>query len=142
MPGVAAAGWAVAAVALAVRVPAVLPIGLVGVGGAYVLFLTLGDDTVDARAPIVAALVFLGTEFGFWSLEPRDARAEPAVLVRRLLLIAAGGLGAALVAGLLLVSAADISGGVGVVALGVLAAVVAVSIVAVLTARSRDSGST
>ena len=142
VPGVAAAGWAVAALGVAARLPAVLPLGLVIVGAAYTLFLTLGDDTVDARAPLIAAVVFLAAEFGFWSLEPRDARADPAVLVRRLVLIGIGGLGAALVAGLLLVAAADVSGGVGVAALGVLAAVATVGIVTALTARSRDSGST
>jgi hypothetical protein len=142
VPGVAAAGWTVAALALIARQPALLPLGLAGVGGAYALFLSLGGDAVDPRAPLVAAMLFLAAEFGFWSLEARDARPERAALIRRLLLIAAVALGAALVASLLLVAAADVSGGVGLEALGVLAAVVTVSIVVVLTVRSRDSTST
>jgi hypothetical protein len=142
VPGVAAAGWAVAALALLARQSALLPIGLAGVGAGYALFLSLGADAVDPRAPLVAAMLLLAAEFGFWSLEPRDARAEHAVVVRRLLLVGAAGLGAALLASLLLVAAADVSGGVGLEALGVLAAVVTVSIIAVLTARSRGSGST
>jgi hypothetical protein len=142
VPGVAAAGWTVAALALIARQPALLPLGLAGVGGAYALFLSLGGDTVDERAPLVAAMLFLAAEFGFWSLEARDARPERAGLIRRLLLMAAVALGAALVASLLLVAAADVSGGIGLEALGVLAAVVTVSIVVVLTVRSRDSTST
>jgi hypothetical protein len=138
---VAAAGWTVAALALIARLPALLPLGVAGVGAAYALFLSLGADTVDRRAPLVAALLFLGAETGFWSLEPRDAVAERAVLVRRLALIAAAALGAALLASLLLVAAADVSGGVGLEALGVLAAVVVLSIVTVLTVRSRGSSS-
>jgi hypothetical protein len=139
---VAAGGWVVAALALIARLPALLPIGLVGVGGAYALFLSLGADAVDRRAPLVATMLLLAAEFGFWSLEPRDARPERAVLVRRLLLVGAAGLGAALLASLLLVAASDVSGGVGLEALGVLAAVVTAALVAVFTARSRDSGST
>jgi FtsH-binding integral membrane protein len=142
VPGVAAAGWTVAALALIARQPALLPLGLAGVGAAYALFLSLGMDAVDRRAPLVAAMLLLAAEFGFWSLEPRDARAERGVLVRRLVLIAVAALGAALLASLLLVAASDVSGGVGLEALGVLAAVVTVLIVAVLTARSRDSSST
>jgi hypothetical protein len=142
VPGVAAAGWAVAALALIARLPGLLPVGLAGVGAAYALFLSLGADTVDRRAPLIATMLLLAAEFGFWSMEPRDARAERTVLVRRLLLLAAAGLGAALLASLLLVAASGVSGGVGLEALGVLAAVVTASLVAVLTARSRDSGST
>lgn len=138
----AAAGWAVAALALLARLPAVLPIGLAGVGAGYALFLSLGADAVDRRAPLIAAMLLVAAEFGFWSLEPRDARAERAVLVRRLLLLGAAGLGAALLASLLLVAAADVSGGVGLEALGVLAAVVTAALVAIFTARSRDSSST
>jgi hypothetical protein len=142
VPGVAAAGWTVGALALMARQPALWPLGLAGVGAAYALFLSLGADAVDPRAPLVAAMLFLAAEFGFWSLEPMDARTEPVVVVRRLLLIAAAAFGAALLASLLLVAAADVSGGVGLEALGVLAAVVTVSVVALLTARSRHSGST
>ena len=136
VPGVAAAGWTVAALALITRQPALLPLGLAGVGAAYALFLSLGRDAVDPRAPLVAAMLLLAAEFGFWSLEARDARSEGAALVRRLLLMAVVALGSGLVASLLLVAAADVSGGVGLEALGVLAAVVTVAIVVVLTTRS------
>jgi hypothetical protein len=142
VPGVAAAGWTVAALAVIARLPALLPLGLAGVGAGYALFLSFGPEAVDRRAPLVAALLVLAAETGFWSLEPREAGAERAVFVRRLLLIAAAALGTALLASLLLVAAADVSGGVGLEALGVLAAVATVAIVAVLTARSRGSSST
>jgi hypothetical protein len=139
---VAIAGWAVAAVAVLGRWPALVPIGLAGVGAAYALYLSLGRDTVDPRVPIVAAALFLAAELSFWSLEPRDARVERRVLVRRFVLLGAAALGAALLGSVLLVAAADVSGGLGLEALGVLAAVVTLFLVAVLTARTRDSTST
>jgi hypothetical protein len=137
VPVVAAAAWVVAALGIAGRWPEVLSLGLAGVGGAYALSLAIGRDDVDPRAPIVAAAVLLAAELGFWSLEPRDARADRMVIVRRLLHVAGAVLGAALLASLLLVAAADVSGGVMLVALGVLAAVATISVMAALAARLR-----
>jgi hypothetical protein len=135
--GVAALGWTVAALGLLGRWPSLLPVGLAGVGAGYAVLLGLRSGSVDSRAPIVAGALFVAAELGFWSLEPLDARAERIVVLRRLLVIAAGGLGAALIGSLLLVAAAEGSGGLGLEAVGVLAAVLTLGIVALLAARSR-----
>ena len=128
------------AVALAGRWPSLLPWGIVGVGAGYTVFLALRGVTVDPRAPIVGAALFAAAELAFWSLEPRHGWSEPAVVVRQVLFVGLGALGTALVGALLLVAVAGTSGGVGYEALGVGAAVLTLAIVAVLTARSRDSG--
>jgi hypothetical protein len=137
--GVGAAGWVVTLVALVGRWPSLLPWGIVGVGAGYTVFLSLRGATVDARAPIVGAALFAAAELAFWSVEPQRGWSEPAVLVRRVLFVCVGALGTALVGALLLVAVAGTSGGVGYEAFGVGAAVLTLAIVAVLTARSRDS---
>jgi hypothetical protein len=139
--GVGALGWTIAAVALLGKWPSLLPWGLAGVGAGYAVFLGLRTGSADGGAPLVAAGLVVAAELGFWSLESRDAHVERAVLVRRIVLIAASGLGAALVGSLLLVAAAGVSGGVGLEAVGVLAAVLTLAIVAVLAARSSSSTS-
>ncbi len=111
-------------------------------GAAYALFVGLRTGSVDPRAPIVAAGLFVAAELGFWSLEPLDARPERIVLVRRLLFVVFAGLGAALVGSLLLVAAAGVSGGIALEAVGVLAAVLTLTLVAALASRARDSTST
>jgi hypothetical protein len=135
--GVGALGWTIAALGLLGRWPSLLPVGLAGVGAGYAVMLGLRTGSVDPRAPIVAALLFVAAELGFWSLEPSDARAEWIVLLGRLLLVVGAGLGAALIGSLLLVAAAGASGGVGLEAVGVLAAVLTLAVVAALAARSR-----
>jgi hypothetical protein len=140
--GVGALGWTIAALALAGRWPSLLPWGLVGVGAGYTVFLGLRSGSVDARAPVVAAALFAAAELAFWSVEPREGPSERAVLVRRLALVAGGALGTALVGALLLVLVAGASGGLALEAIGVLAAVLTLAIVAVLAARARDSTST
>jgi hypothetical protein len=90
---------------------------------------------------LFAAALFVAAELGFWSLEPR-LRAGAVVRVRRVLMIAMFALGSALVGSLILVASAGVGGGVGVEALGVLAAVAVLALIAALAARARDSTST
>jgi hypothetical protein len=139
---VGAAGLAVAFVALLGRWAQVLPFGLAGIGAAYAVYLALRPGTVDSRAPIVAAVLFGAAELAFWSLEPHAVRAERAVVVRRLALIGGTALGAALLASLVLVVAASASGGVLLEAVGVVAAVATLGVVALLAWRSSYSTST
>lgn len=141
MAGVGAAGIATAALALTLRWPRVLPLGIVGVGASYAVFVALRIDTVDTRAPFVAAAIFAAAETGFWSLEPSTARATREITVRRVGLIAGTSLGAALAGSVLLVISAGTSGGVALEAAGVAAAVTAVGVVATLAARAGGSGS-
>jgi hypothetical protein len=139
---IGAAGWAVAAVAVAGRWSSLLPWGLAGVGAGYAVFVTLRTGTADPRAPFVCAGLFAAAELAFWSIEVRGGKSESAVVVRRLALLVVGALGAALIGALLLVLAAGTTGGVGLEAIGVLAAVLAVALVTLLAARAVGSTST
>jgi hypothetical protein len=140
--GIGAAGWTVAAVAVAGRWPSLLPWGLAGVGAGYAVFVSLRTGTADARAPFVCAGLFAAAELAFWSIEVRGGKSEWAVVVRRLALVVLAALGAALTGALLLVLAAGTTGGVGLEAIGVLAAVLAVALVTLLAARATGSAST
>ncbi len=135
-------GWTIAAAALVGRWQSLLPWGLAGVGAGYTVFLSLRTGTVDPRAPIVCAALFAAAELAFWSVEARTGGSERIVVVRRLALVGGGALGAAVLGGLLLVLAASTSGGVGLEAIGVLAAILALALLAALAARARDSAST
>jgi hypothetical protein len=137
--GLGAAGIAAAALALAAGWPQVLPVGLVGVGAGYSVFLGLHSGAIDTRAPLVAAALFAAAEAGFWSLEPQGAHETRASIVRRLLLIGATALATAFVGALMLVIAAGVAGGIALEAAGVAAAVLAAALVAVLAARANDS---
>jgi hypothetical protein len=137
---VGAAGIATAALALTLRWPHVLPLGIVGIGASYAVFVALRGGTVDTRAPFVAAAIFAAAETGFWSLEPSSARATREVTVRRVGLIAGASLAAALGGSILLVVSAGTSGGVALEAAGVAAAVAAAGVVAALAARAGGSG--
>lgn len=139
--GVGAAGIAVAGLALTLRWPRVLPLGIVGVGASYAAFAVLGGPSVDGRAPFVAAAVFAAAETGFWSVEPSSARAPRVITVRRVGLIAAASLATALAGSVLLVVSAGTSGGVALEAAGVAAAVTAAGVVAALAARAGRPGS-
>ncbi len=140
--GVGAAGWVAAAIAVAGRLPSVLPLGLAGVGAGYAVFVGLRTGTADSRAPFVGAAFFAAAELAFWSIEVRAGRSERVVVIRRLVLVTVGALGAALLGALLLVLAAGTSGGVGLEAIGVLAAVLALALVAGLAARAGRQPST
>jgi hypothetical protein len=133
--GVGAAGWAVASIAVAGRLPSLLPWGLAGVGVAYAVFVGLRTGTADPHAPFVCAAFFAGAELAFWSIEVRPGRSERVVVIRRLVLVIVGALGAALLGALLLVLAGGTTGGLGLEAMGVLAAVLALALVAGLAAH-------
>jgi hypothetical protein len=133
---VGVAGWALLAFGLATRWTSSVPVGLAGVGAAYAVFLAVRNGAVDARAPAVAAALFVVAELGFWSLERSPSRSERAVLLRRVTGLAAGAILTALVGTLVLVLATGASGGVGLEAAGVAAAVLAVASIARLASRA------
>jgi hypothetical protein len=133
--GVGAAGCALILVAFVARRPSLFPVGLAGVGGAYVVFLSLRSGSVDGRAPLVAAALFVAAELGFWALERNHARAERVVVFRRVAGLAAGALVTGLVGSLLLVLATGARAGVGFEAVGVGAAVLALAAIAGLASR-------
>jgi hypothetical protein len=119
--------------ALAVRLPALVPPALAAVGAASVALLYLGGD---ARwLPIVAGGLVLSAELAYWALErlpAAGARGRAGTVA----LAALGGSGAAaLVAS---VSNEDVGGGLGLLAAGVAAAVLALAVIVAL-ARIRTS---
>ena len=134
--GVGAAGWALLAFGLATRWTSSFPLGIAGVGAAYAVYLGLRDGAVDARAPAVAAALYAVAELGFWSLERTPSRSERVVLLRRLAGLAGGALVTALVGTLVLLFATGASGGVGLEAAGVAAAVLAVAAITRLASRA------
>jgi len=138
--GTAAAGtFAVVVLAsgLLLRIPAAVPTAVLVVGVEYAAVLAVQGDALDARAPVFAALLFAAAELGYWSLELRDAVADEAgAYLRRVGLLAGLTLGA-LALGQLLLGVVDISerGGIAVEAIGVVAAVAALAIVALASRR-------
>ena len=133
--GVGAAGVLLVALALAGRWPSLLPLGLVGVGAAYAVYLSLGTGSVDSRAPLVAAALFVAAELAYWSLESQEGRADRAVLVRRISFLGIGALGTSILGGVLLIVAGGDSGGVALEAAGIVSAVVLLAVIAFLAAR-------
>jgi hypothetical protein len=133
--GVGSGGCGLIVAALVLRRPSVFPVGLAGVGAAYAVFLSLRSGSVDARAPFVAAGLFVAAELGFWALERSPARSERVVVVRRLAGLAAAALFTGLVGSLLLVLTTGLRPGLGFEAVGVGAAVLALAAIARLASR-------
>ncbi len=131
-------GLFLTALALVGRWSTLLPWGFVGVGAGYALFLGLRAGTVDARAPVLAAVFFVAAELSFWSIERRDWRSEGQVVVRRLVLLSAAGLATAIVGGLLLLVASGRRIGIGYEAAGVAAAVLTLTVIVLLVRQSRE----
>jgi hypothetical protein len=130
------------AVALVTRWAAPLPWGFVGIGAAYALFLSLRPGTVDGRAPMVAAALFIAAELSYWSIERRNWPCEGQVIVRRLALLVSAGLATALVGALLLLLTSERRNGIGSEAAGIAAAVLTLAVIAALARRSSQSPST
>lgn len=124
------------AFALFTRWKSVFPFGIALVGGAYGVYLGIHNGSVDQWAPAVAAALFVSAELGFWSLERSPSRSEGGVVWRRIGGLAGGAVVTALVGTLVLVVATGASGGVGLEAAGVAAAVLAVAVVARLATRT------
>lgn len=124
------------AFALFTRWTSVFPFGVALVGAAYGASVAIDNGAVDARAPAVAAALYVAAELGHWSLERSPSRSERVVLLRRVTGLAAGGILTALVGTLVLVLATGASGGVGLEAAGVAAAVLAVAAITRLASRA------
>jgi hypothetical protein len=106
------------------------------VGASYGVYVALRNGSVDARAPVIAAALIFVAELGFWSLERAPSRSEGTVLVRRAAALAAGVVLTAFLGSLLLVLTTGVTGGVGLEAAGVAAAVLAVAAIARLASRA------
>jgi hypothetical protein len=133
---VGAGGCALLAVAFVTGRASVFPVGLAGVGAAYGVYVSLRGGAVDARAPMLAAALFLAAELGYSLLGRGVARAERTVVVRRLAWLTAAALVSGLLGILLLALTSGVGGGVGLEAAGVGAAALAVAAIALLASRS------
>ena len=133
--GVGIAAWALLAVALAGRWPTLVTWATAGVGADYALFLRLRHDTVDTRAPAVAAGLIFVAELAFRALEPDAARLERRLFVRSASAVGGAAAAAAVIGGVLLLAAGSVSAGLALEAVGVAAAVVAVAVAVRIAAR-------
>jgi len=133
--GVGAAGCALMALALVSRWRSAFPAGIAGVGASYAVSLGVHNGAVDGAAPAVAAALFAASELGFWSLERSPSHSEATVLLRRVGGLAGAAVVTALVGSFVLVLTTGASGGVGLEAAGVAAAVLAIAAIARLASR-------
>jgi hypothetical protein len=126
----AAAGLLVLVLALVRRVHGAVPWAVALVGAGYVVALG-GRDTVDGWAAAVGGALLLTAELAVWSIEHDDRLHEETGVLQRRVAALAGLAAAALLLGMLVVSAAAFSGasGILVATAGVAAAVLAVGIV-------------
>jgi hypothetical protein len=116
--------------------PAAVPWAVAGLGVAYAT--TLAGEELEGRVPLSAAGLLVTADLAYWSLRLRDgAPDEPGMPLRRLIgvLVSAA---VALVAGTLLVAVAHVPlrGGLLVEAVGIAAAIGALTIVLVAARRA------
>ena len=140
-PGVVA-GLGIAGVALliagaAIGVSDLVAGGIAFAGSAYLLVVLFGDGGVDLRAPLVAGVLVLAAELAYSALEPPLAPAAPAVRALRAGRVALTVLGATAAAGLvLLASVAELGSPAVLEAAGIVAAVSALGLLALLARRA------
>ena len=133
--GVGAVGCALLLVAFAGGWASVFPVALAVVGAAYGVDVALRRGDVDPRAPLVAVLLFVAAETGWWVFEAAGARGDRTVVLRRAGWLVALAVVTGLVGSLVLVAASGAAGGVGLEAAGVAAAVLTVAAIARLASR-------
>ena len=112
--------------------------GLAALGGEYGFLFVAEGGALDELTPVYAGAFVLVAELAFWSIERRvSAWSEPTLVERRLARLAATCLGSAGVAALVIVAAAASSGGgLALEGIGVVAAIGAIALVAVLVQPS------
>ncbi len=119
-----------------------VPVSIVFLGAAYATHLGVDDAALDAKAPLVGAGLFLTAELAYWSLDERGrTRSEAGDGLRRLGIVAVLGL-AALVAGGVLLAAADLTRvrGLAIDLIGAIAAAAALLVVVVIARRASARG--
>jgi hypothetical protein len=127
----------VLAAAFALKQASLILPALALLGGEYAVLFLVRDDTVDQRAPLYAAGFVLVGELAFAALERRAGTPEPRLVLRRVAAVVALGVGAvALGTAVLAAAALPVGGGVGLEAVGVLAAVGALVLLGRLAGRS------
>jgi hypothetical protein len=129
---------AVLAAGLLVRVALAVPVAVALLGAGYVALLGFEGDSLDTRAPLVAAALFAIAELGYWSLELRGAVAdERGTYLRRAALLAANLAAVTLLGvGLLAIVETVEAGGVAVDLVGAAAAIAALALLALAARRT------
>ena len=116
-----------------------IPLAVLALVLPYVAILTLEIESLDIRAPLLAALLFGATELAYWSLELRGALTdEPGMYLRRVALVAALVV-ATFAGGTAVLALVEGFGarGASVDALGAVAALAAVALLALAIAARR-----
>ena len=113
-----------------------MPLALVLLGAEYSAWIVVRGQTLDERAPLVAAGLLLVAELSYWSFERHAGGADAAILPRRLATLFGLVLGS-IALGVLLLAAASAPAGGGVVleAAGVACAVGLFVLVSLLARR-------
>ena len=104
--------------------------GLALFGAEYAVFLRLRPDAVDARAPLVAAGLLVVAELAFGAVAAEGGRYERSLVAAEGLALAGAALATILGGGFLLVVAGSANAGVALEAVGGLAAVCALGLLA------------
>lgn len=135
---IAIAGFSVLAAGLALRRSVFFVWALVLLGANYAVWLALGTHAIDQRMPVVGAGLLLVAELAFDTLEPEVGRVEAATLMARVIVLVIVILGAVGAGALVLaVSSVPLSGGVGITAVGAVAAVLVLALITRLAAERR-----
>ena len=123
--------------ALALRQPVAIPLSLALLAGPYVAVLGFEQESLDARAPVVAGLLYAVAELAYWSLELRGALAEePGTYLRRISLLSLLVLATVVGGTAILALVAEVGAGGAVVdVVGAAAALLAVALLALAAAR-------
>ena len=129
---------ALLAAGLATRRPGPVAWSLTVLGAQYGVLLLLRGGALDTRAPLYGAGFLVLAELAYEGLGRGVARAEPELVARRVLGLAALAIGSiALGAALLAVSAVPLPGGVYLTAVGVVAVCLALALIAHLSRRTQ-----
>jgi hypothetical protein len=134
-------GLVLLAPALVFRRPGFVGPALAFAGAGYAVSVSGRGRSVDQLVVLLAPLLVLGAELGYWAIEsPPSVREEPALVLRRLgsvLVLAV--LSSALAAFLLASSDVDVGGGLALLAAGVAAATGVLALLARLARRGAGS---
>lgn len=135
---VAAVAFLALVAALVLGWPSLVPVAVALAGGIYAFELGIDDAPLDVAAPAVAVGVLLAAELAYWSLDERErAAGDPGQGLRRAAFVALLGVGALLVAGVLLALVDDVRArGLALDLAGAVAAA-AVLVTVLVTARRK-----
>ena len=135
---VGAIGVIVLAVALSLRLTALITPALALLGAEYAALFVVRGDTIDVRAPLYAAGFLVVAELAFATLELRAGAPEAGLVPRRAAMLVAIAAGSVITGAVVLAAAAaPLEGGIALEAVGLVAAVVLLVALGRVAVRSR-----